>query len=417
MIARGVGCVVRTLGDTVLAALPRARIGDGVYVRAASGACVAGRVAAVERARVAIAPFGSLLGIAVGDRVEIADDALSCVLGYGALGRALDAAGEALDERGPVRGTRLRVAGSAAPAPCERRAIDAPFWTGVRAVDGLLTLGRGARIGIFGAPGAGKTTLLETIAANASGDAVVLGLIGERGREAQAWLERVDRRTTVVCATSDRSAAERVRAAEVALAQAVALRARGLHVVLVLDSLARYAAALREERVALNEPVGRGGYPPGVWAALARYLEGAGNAARGSITLLATVLSDGPDEREPLSDAARSLLDGHIALTSELARAGHHPAIDVLGSSSRTMNAVTEPAHRRDAERVRAALALLHATRDLRALGMAADAPELGRAVAAEPAVLAFLRQREAALPSETLRTLRSAAALLEPRE
>ncbi len=164
-------------------------------------------------------------------------------------------------------------------------------------------------------------------------------------------------------------------------------------------------------------PVGGGGYPRGVWAALARYLVGAGNAARGSITLLATVLSDGPDEREPLSDAARSLLDGHIALTSELARAGHHPAIDVLGSSSRTMNAVTEPAHRRDAERVRAALALLHATRDLRALGMAADAPELGRAVAAEPAVLAFLRQREAALPSETLRTLRSAAALLEPRE
>ncbi len=416
MIARGAGCVVRTLGETVLAALPRARIGDGVYVRAASGALVAGRVAAVERARVSIAPFGSLLGIAVGDRVEIAGEALDCVLGYGALGRALDAAGGALDERGPVRGKRVRLVRCDAPSPNERQAIEAPFWTGIRAIDGLLTLGRGARVGIFGAPGAGKTTLLETIAANARGDAVVLGLIGERGREAQAWLERVDRRTTVVCATSDRSAAERVRAADVALAQAIELRRQGLHVVLVLDSLARYAAALREERVALGEPVGRGGYPPSVWAGLARYLEAAGNDARGSVTLLATVLSDGSDEREPLSDAARSLLDGHFVLASELARAGHHPAIDVLSSASRTMSAVAGARHRLDAEALRAALARLHETKDVRALGMAGDDPELARTVAAEGAILAFLRQREPSTPEETLRALRSAASLLEPR-
>jgi FliI/YscN family ATPase len=416
VIARGAGCVVRTLGETVLAALPRARVGDGVFVRASSGALVAGRVAAVERARVSIAPFGPLLGIAVGDRVEIAAEALDCVLGYGALGRALDAAGGALDERGAVRGTRLPVTRCAAPAPHERRAIDTPFWTGIRAIDGLLTLGRGARVGIFGAPGAGKTTLLETIAAGARGDAVVLGLVGERGREAQAWLERVDRRTTVVCATSDRSAAERVRAADVALAQAIALRRRGLHVVLVLDSLARYAAALREARVALGEPVGRGGYPPGVWAELARYLEGAGNAAAGSITLLATVLSDGGDEREPLSDAARSLLDGHLVLASDLARAGHHPAIDVLASASRTMNAVAGPRHRLDAQAFRAALARLHESKELRALGFAGEEGELGRAVAAEPAMQAFLRQREPSAPEETLRSLRSVAALLEPR-
>jgi type III secretion protein N (ATPase) len=373
-------------------------------------------VAAVERARVSIAPFGSLLGVAVGDRVEIADEALSCVLGYGALGRAFDAAGGALDQRGPVRGTRVKVARCAAPPPHERQPIDVPFWTGIRALDGLLTLGRGARVGFFGGPGAGKTTLLETIAAGARGDAVVLGLIGERGREAQTWLQRVDRRTTVVCATSDRSAAERVRAAEVALAHATALRRQGLHVVLILDSLARYAAALREERVALGEPVGRGGYPPSVRAELARFLEGAGNGARGSVTLLATVLSDGSDEREPLSDAARSLLDGHVVLASELARAGHHPAIDVLESASRTMSAVAGARHRLDAEALRAALALLHQTRDLRALGMAGEGLELGRAVAAEPAIHAFLRQREPSLPDETLRSLRSIASLLEPR-
>ncbi|MGB8205895.1 MAG: EscN/YscN/HrcN family type III secretion system ATPase, partial [Candidatus Baltobacteraceae bacterium] len=158
------------------------------------------------------------------------------------------------------------------------------------------------------------------------------------------------------------------------------------------------------------------GYPPGVWAELARYLEGAGNAAAGSITLLATVLSDGGDEREPLSDAARSLLDGHLVLASDLARAGHHPAIDVLASASRTMNAVAGPRHRLDAQAFRAALARLHESKELRALGFAGEEGELGRAVAAEPAMQAFLRQREPSTPEETLRSLRSVAALLEPR-
>jgi type III secretion protein N (ATPase) len=414
VIARGVGCVVRTLGGTVLAALPSARVGDGVLVRAASGALLAGRVAAVERARVSIVPFGTLAGVSVGDRVEVSADALACVVGFGVLGRALDAEGNALDGRGTVRGMRVHPAERGA-APSERQPVTTAFWTGIRAIDGLLTLGRGARIGIFGGPGVGKTTLLETIAEGARGDAVVLGLVGERGREAQAWFERVDRRTTIVCATSDRSAAERVRAADVAMVQAVALRERGLHVVLVLDSLARYAAALRDERVALGEPVGRGGYPPTVWTELGRYLERAGTAARGSITLLATVLSDGADEREPLSDATRSLLDGHIALSSGLARAGHYPAIDVPASTSRTMNAVVAGDHRRDAEALRAALGLLAETKDARAVGLdGGEDPALARAVAGEGAIGAFLRQREAVAPDETLRSLRSVAALLE---
>jgi len=413
---RGAGWIVRTLGESAVAALPGARVGDGVLVRVGEGEPLAGEVAGIERGRVTISPYGSLAGVAVGDRVEVAPAALLAAVGFASLGRALDARGRPLDGRPEPRSLRARVDRSAALVPGERRPVREPFLTGVRAIDGLLTIGRGARLGFFGAPGAGKTTLLETIVAGARCDAIVLGLVGERGREAQAWFDRIDRRTTIVCATSDRSAAERVRAADVAMTQARVLCDRGLHVVLVVDSLARYAAALREVRVALGEPVGRGGYPPTVWAELARYLERAGNAARGSITLLATVLSDGGDDREPLSDAARSLLDGHIVLSGALAQAGHYPAIDVLASTSRTMHDVVGPGHAADAQAVRAALALLERTADARAVGLAnLDDPQLAAALRAEAAIGTFLRQREGGGSPETLAALRSLAALVRP--
>ncbi|HEY0798869.1 MAG TPA: hypothetical protein VGD50_06935 [Candidatus Baltobacteraceae bacterium] len=392
MIARSVGAVVRTLGETVIAALPRARIGDGVRIHTTHGS-IAGSVASVEETRVAIAAFGSLTGIRVGDRVETSDDAQSCLLGFGALGRALDASGAPIDGRGPVQARRTSVLAKSTP-PIERLPVERPFWTGLRAVDGLLTIGAGARIGVFGAPGTGKSTLLETIVAGARADAIVLALVGERGREAATWLQRIDPRTTIVCATSDRSAAERSRAAEVAMAQAVSLRDRGLTVLLVIDSLARYCAALREQRLALGESVGRGGYPPSVFADLARLLERAGNGTRGSMTLIASVLSDGADEREPLSDAARSLLDGHLALSVPLARAGHYPAIDLLASTSRTMNAVIDSDHRQDAAIVRSAVALLSETADARRLGLVNHAdPVLARAIAAADAIETFTAQ------------------------
>jgi ATP synthase in type III secretion protein N len=406
MNVQSIGSVVRTIGDMVFVKLPRARVGEGVVIHSSSGERIAGSVTAVERKRVAVAAFGSLSGIAVGDRVETSGDAQTALLGIGALGRALDAAGVPMDTRGPLIAERVPVTGVAI-APVRRRPIEVPLWTGIRAIDGLLTVGRGARIGIFGAPGAGKTTLLESIARGVRGDAVVLALIGERGREAAAWLRRVDARTTIVCATSDRNAAERSRAAEVAMAQAVTLRERGLHVVVIVDSLARYCAALREQRSALGEPVGRGGYPPSVFADLARLLERAGNGTRGSITLLASVLSDGGDEREPLSDAARSLLDGHIVLSAELARGGHYPAIDVLSSASRTMDAVIDARHAGDARVVRAALALLERTKEARALGLTGDGdPRLLQAVAGAESIERFLVQNEACMPSDTLMLL-----------
>jgi flagellum-specific ATP synthase len=198
------------------------------------------------------------------------------------------------------------------------------------------------------------------------------------------------------------------------MAQSVTLRDRGLNVLLILDSLARYASALREIRSGAGEPVGRGGYPPSVFAELAAYVETAGNTARGTLTMIATVLSDGGDEREPLSDAARASLDGHIVLSTEAARAGRFPAIDPLASVSRTMADVVTGAHARAAATVRAALARLADTRDLRSLGMADAAdPLLSAAVAAEPEIRRFLEQRDLTAPAETMERLASLAANL----
>jgi type III secretion protein N (ATPase) len=410
VIGAGIGRVLQSAGALLIVTLPGARVGDGVRIRAANGAALRGEVTAIGSGRVAVAPYGSIAGVAAGDRVESSPDALCDVLGYGALGRAIDAGGAAIDGGGALRGSLVRMTRNA--ATIERRPISSILWTGIRAIDGLLTVGRGARVGLFGAPGAGKTTLLESVARGARAGAIVIALVGERGREAARWLAAHDARTTIVCATADRPAAERVRAADLAMAQAVALRARGLDVLLILDSLARYATALRELRAGLGEAVGRGGYPPAVFAELARYLECAGTSTHGTITLIATVLCDGADEREPLAEAARASLDGHVVLSTELARSGRFPAIDILASASRTMPDVASVEHRGHAEAVRAAVALLADSRDLRALGLAdLSDPALARAAGAEPEIRAFLEQRSADAPGEVLEQLASLAA------
>ncbi len=338
-----------------------------------------------------------------------------CNLGTCALGRALDARGAPLDDGPPPCGRRVAV-NVRAPAPSRRAPIADALWTGIRAIDGLLTLGRGARIGVFGAPGSGKSVFVENLVAGCEADAVVVALVGERGREAQRWIGRRSERATIVCATSDRPAQERIDAACVAMAHAGALRERGLHVVLLLDSLARFAAALRETAVAAHESVGRGGYPPSVFTHLARLLEVAGELRAGSITVIATVLCDG-DDRDPVSEAARSLLDGHVMLSSELAHAGRFPAVDVLRSASRTMDAVTDEEHRRASQRIRWALALLERVQDARSLGIEPSDRAAVAAMAAEPHIEAFLRQASAGSPwtQTRARLLEIAAALGEP--
>lgn len=350
----------------------------GVVVRATGGT-----------ARVALA--GSHDGIAPGALVEEELLVARMVLGSAALGRAIDAFGNALDGGGELRGRYVTVPAPVI-APVERCAVDRPLWTGVRAIDALLTMGRGARVGIFGLPGAGKSTLLETIVDGLCADAVVLALVGERGREAERWFARCDRRTTVVCATSDRAASERVAAAHTAFAHAHALAKHGMHVAIVLDSLARVAYALREIGIAGGESVGRGGYPASTFASLARLVESAGAFASGSVSLIATVLSDG-DDRDPVSEAARSMLDGHLMLSAALAQAGRFPAIDVPASASRTMHDVVTPGHAVAAGAVRRALADLAASHDLRSLGLEPEDAGVQAAVAAEPAIERLLRQ------------------------
>jgi ATP synthase in type III secretion protein N len=334
------------------------------------------------------------------------------VIGPPILGRALDANGEPLDGRPAPQGSCVPV-DAPAPLPSARCAIAEPLWTGVRCIDTLLTIGRGARVGIFGAPGVGKSTLLESIVCGARADAIVMGLIGERGREAQHWITTCDERTTVVCATSDRPAFERARAADIVMAHASSLAMRGLHVLVVLDSLARYMQALRELAVGSGESVGRGGFPPSVFARTAQLVERAGAFAQGSVTMLATVLNDG-DDRDPVSECARALLDGHIQLSPRLAQAGRFPAIDVLSSASRTMDAVASEEHLRTAATVRAALARLEQCADARSLGIEPADSATRAAIAVEPALEALLRQgRQATPPARSLETLAQTADML----
>jgi ATP synthase in type III secretion protein N len=333
-------------------------------------------------------------------------------LGTCAFGRAVDCDGLPLDGGPRLAGLRVDLA-LRVPRPCERTRVCEPFWTGVRVVDGLLTFGRGARVGIFGSPGAGKSTLIESIVKGCVADAVVVALVGERGREAQRWIEGRDARTTVVCATSDRTCRERICAAEIAFAHAAALRDRGLHVLVVLDSLARVAAALRERATAAGESVGRAGYPPSVFSEMARLVEVAGPLASGSITLVATVLSDG-DDRDPVSEAARALLDGHLVLSDRLAREGRFPAVDVLSSASRTFDLVVDDAHARCAARIRAALAVLDRVADARSLGIEPVENTARAAVRVEEHIEWFLRHGSRAAAAETVAALAELADTLE---
>jgi type III secretion protein N (ATPase) len=410
MIGRAGGTIVAVDQHRVLAVLHGARAGDRAVIDAAGGERVPALVVGAAGGRTILAPHGDIAGVAAGDRVSLAACAVPLPLGTALLGRAVAGDGAPLDGRPALRPQAGAAAGPGEfVTPNERAAVCEPFWTGIRAIDGPLTIGRGARIGIFGAPGAGKSTLLETIVAASSADAVVVGLIGERGREAERWMRVIGPTTTIVCATGDRSAGERFRAAELAFAQAAALRKRGLHVLLVLDSLARIAAAARDLAVAAGEPVGRGGYPPSVVARQARLLERAGATAAGSVTLIATVLSEGALENDPVADAARAALDGHVILSPRLAAAGWFPAIDLPASASRTLADVASPDHRAAAARLRAAIAALAEARDARSVGLdpAAGDPALARAIAAEGRIEAFLRQGAGpADPAETLMLL-----------
>jgi flagellum-specific ATP synthase len=346
-------------------------------------------------------PLNATQGIQYGDGVQALGMMPSLAVGEQMQGRILNALGEPLDGLPAPRVRAMWPLDGEAPMPMDREPIREPLQTGLRVIDGMLTVGRGQRVGIFGGSGVGKSTLIGMMTRNTAADLTVVGLVGERGREVREFVEdslgdEGLKRAVVLVSTSDQSPLLRMRAAMAATAVAEFHAARGKHVLLVLDSLTRYAMAAREVGLAAGEPPASKGYTPSVFTRLAKLVERVGNFKNGSITAFYTVLMEGDDQQDPVVDSVRSLLDGHIVLSRALASAGHYPPVDVLDSLSRLMPAVTEPEHRKRAALVRRLLAAYAKSEDLVRIGAykAGNDEELDRAMQAMPDIRRYLEQR-----------------------
>lgn len=350
------GRVSAVTGPLIRASVPEARIGGIVRIRRATLPPLVAEVIGFDRQDALLMPLGTMEGVEARAVVEPSQGERLVPVGDSVRGRVLDALGEPIDGLGPL-GPERAPAVLPPPNPLKRTRIHDVLPTGVRTIDGLLTLGRGQRIGIFAAAGGGKTTLLASIARNVKADRVVLALIGERGREVRGFLEddlgeEGLKKATVVVSTSEQPALLRLKAAYTATAIAEYARQAGENVVLMMDSVTRFARALRDVGLAAGEPPGRQGYPASVYAELPRLFERAGNDERGSITGIYTVLVSGDDIQEPVADETMSLLDGHFILSRKLAARSHYPAIDVTRSKSRVRNEVISKEHRSLADRV-----------------------------------------------------------------
>ncbi|MXY55909.1 MAG: EscN/YscN/HrcN family type III secretion system ATPase [Gammaproteobacteria bacterium] len=357
------GRVVGVTGSLVRAAVGRVGVGDLCRLEG-NGAHEPETLAEVvgfEGHDVLLSPLGTTVGISAETPVAATGRRREVAVGDGLLGRVLDGLGRPLDG-GPADCRANYPVLAEPPDPMQRKVIDTPLGTGVRVLDGLLTCGEGQRMGIFAAAGGGKSTLLSMLIRNAAADVKVLALIGERGREVREFIEQDIgaeglKQSVVVVATSERPAMERLKAAYVATAIAEYFRDRDMRVLLMMDSVTRFARAQREIGLAAGEPPTRRGFPPSVFAALPQLMERAGQSDAGSITALYTVLVEGDDMTEPVADETRSILDGHIILSRSLAQANHYPAVDVLASVSRVMNHIVGPDHLRVAGRARELLA------------------------------------------------------------
>jgi type III secretion protein N (ATPase) len=391
--------VVSVTGLLVRVAVPGARIGDVLVIRR-RGAPLLAEVVGLALGEALAVPLGELSGVGVDDEVEASGGGLEVSVGDALLGRVLDGLGRPLDGSALPQGLRSLPVDRAPPAALGRAPVTAPFTTGVRVLDGLLTLGIGQRVGLFAGSGVGKSTLLGAIARGASADVVVVALVGERGREVGDFLqhslgEAGLARAVVVVATSDAPPVERLRAAQVATAIAEGFRDAGKSVLLLVDSVTRVARAQREIGLAVGEPPARRGYPPSVFTLLPRLLERTGQGASGSITAIYTVLVEGGDMEEPIADEVRGILDGHIVLSRDIAARGFYPAVDVPASISRVMDAVVSREHAERARLLRALLGAYAQKRDLLAVGayVKGSDPKLDAAVALMPELERFLAQ------------------------
>jgi flagellum-specific ATP synthase len=400
-----VGRVVRTVGLLIESTGPRASVGSICEIAASSGPPLTVEVVGFQDSTLLTVPLGDTSGIRPGDRVSARGNVASVPVGKALLGRVVDALGQPLDGT-PLRLTEHYPLRPAPLNPMARDPISQPIGTGVRVMDALLTCGRGQRIGLFGGSGVGKSTLLGMLTRGTAADVIVLGLVGERGREVRGFLEHDlgpegRKRSVVVVSTSDNPPLLRMRAAYTATSIAEYFRDQGLNVLLLMDSVTRFAMSQREVGLAAGEPPTTKGYPPSVFAELPALLERAGNVrGKGSITAMYTVLVDGDDHNEPISDAVRSILDGHVVLSRDLASRNHYPAIDVLRSVSRTMPDVTDAQHRAKAGTVRGWMASIRDTDDLVSVGAYVPGanPKVDEARARVDAIEGFLCQ-----PSDTL--------------
>ncbi|HWB86790.1 MAG TPA: FliI/YscN family ATPase [Bryobacteraceae bacterium] len=397
---RWTGEVTEVTGLLVESRGPNVAIGDFCEVETASGRRIRTQVIGFRNGRVLSMPLEEVDGLQLGDRLAARSEDARVEVGPGLLGRVLDGFGKPMDAGPPIEVRDTYSLYGEATNPLDREHITEPLVTGVRAIDGLLPCGKGQRIGIFGGSGVGKSTLLGSMSRHNSADVTVIGMIGERNREVRGFLEKElgpegRKRSIVVCATSERPAPLRVRACFVALAVAEYFRDQGASVLLVMDSVTRLAMAQREIGLAAGEPPSQKGYTPSVFNLLPKILERAGNFKRGSITAFFTVLVEGDDFNEPICDAVRAILDGHIILSRQLAAQNHYPAIDILHSVSRLTSQIAKPAQKEAASKLRQALAAYHDAEDLIQLGAyaAGSNPALDASIRSRPEMLDFLRQ------------------------
>ncbi len=396
------GRVVEVVGLIIESDGPNARVGDLCWIQGDQGR-VAGEVVGFRGERTLLMPLGELHGVRPGCLVTGTGTCLRVPAGPEMLGRVVDGLGRPIDGLGPFATDKRVPIHAAPPNALDRKMIDKPLETGVRAIDGMLTLGKGQRIGIFAGSGVGKSTLLGMIARNCRADVNVIALIGERGREVREFIENDLgpeglARSVVVCATSDQPALLRIKAAMAATAVAEFFRDQGGSVVLMMDSVTRFAMAQREVGLAVGEPPSTKGYTPSVFALLPKLMERAGNGETGSITALYTILVEGDDTNEPIADATRSILDGHIVLSRKLTSRGHYPPIDVMNSLSRTMPMTVPLEHIAYSRELREMIANYYDIEDLVSIGAykAGTKPSADKAIQRWDDINKFLRQDKA---------------------
>lgn len=396
------GRLSRMVGLTLEAIGCRAAVGARCLVKTAHGRSLEAEVVGFAGERIFLMPTGDIQGLEPDCRVIPLTKTSSVHVGFGLLGRVLDGAGKPLDGKGPVRTDHSVPLIGGVINPLARKPIREPLDVGVRAINALLTVGRGQRLGLFAGTGVGKSNLLGMMTKYTNADVVVVGLIGERGREVNEFVQKIlgedGRAKAVVIATpADYPPLMRLHGALLATSIAEFFRSRGLDVLLLMDSLTRFAQAQREIALAIDEPPATKGYPPSVFAKLPQLVERAGNGSEGegSITAFYTVLVEGDDASDPIADAARGILDGHIVLSRALADSGHYPAIDIEASVSRVMTDIAEERHLQLARRLKCLYSIYQQNRDLISVGAyhKGSDPRIDEAIAMNPGIMSFLQQ------------------------